>query len=328
MIFLYFIPLIVILIFLFITFVLARISYKKIFEYHFINKEDRGTFLNEKEYTFSNKKGYLKGYLYENKNSNKLIIFAHGLLSEHKNYMTIYERLYQEGYSVFTFDGTGAGKSSGKGIKSLYQAVEDLKVILKEINTWDEYEEIALIGHSLGAYSITMLSKEYKEKVKKVIAFSGFKDRKEILNKTSMNRIPKFLKWCLMPWMNLFETLAHPIKKDEVYLNIQDTKNIHYFFLHSLDDHVVPYSCSLAEICIKHPLENVKVFTIDKRGHNGILYSSSCNEYRNRMHHQFHEMKKGKNINFSEFKKQYIDTSLYEVFDEEIITLIKDFLEK
>lgn len=312
-----------------LSFILYRIIYKSMFLVHFQNKENPTSYLKEEEYTLKEKNNLLKAYYYHNERASHLIVFSHGLMSEHRNYYPIYEKLYENGYSVFTYDGHGSYKSSGKGIESLIQSVRDIECVLDFINNNLPYKKITLIGHSLGAYAIIKADKIYKKNVQKIISVSGFSSRKKIIENTSLNHTPLILKMMILPFLLHKENKFEKFNDDEILISLKANENIKHFILHSKDDHIVPYKVSIAHLLDDNSLNNVKVKLYENRGHNGILYSDECNLYRKKCHHQFYEMqKKGIVKSFGDYKTKYVSILEYEVMDKELLKTLKEFIDE
>ena len=88
-------------------------------------------------------------FLYENKESNTMVIFVHGILEGPKQFRKFTEVVYNKGfsYSAILLDGHGGSgkKFANSSMKKWINSVE--KEILKYK---DKYENIILVGHSMG----------------------------------------------------------------------------------------------------------------------------------------------------------------------------------
>ena len=98
--------------------------------------------MNEKEYS-------QKSFLYENKKSNTMVIFIHGILEGPNQFRKFANTVYNKGfsYSAILLDGHGgsgnkfANSSKNKWIDSVEKETLKYK---------DTYENIILVGHSMG----------------------------------------------------------------------------------------------------------------------------------------------------------------------------------
>ena len=110
-------------------------------------------------------------FLYENKESNTMVIFVHGILEGPKQFRKFTEVVYNKGfsYSAILLDGHGGSgkKFANSSMKKWINSVE--KEILKYK---DKYENIILVGHSMGGLLSILLSLKYKNKVKSLILIS------------------------------------------------------------------------------------------------------------------------------------------------------------
>ena len=110
-------------------------------------------------------------FLYENKESNTMVIFIHGILEGPKQFRKFTEVVYNKGfsYSAILLDGHGGSgkKFANSSMKKWINSVE--KEILKYK---DKYENIILVGHSMGGLLSILLSLKYKNKVKSLILIS------------------------------------------------------------------------------------------------------------------------------------------------------------
>ena len=73
--------------------------------------------LNNEAYSFKSSLGHnLNGYIYsyEGSNTDRLIVFDHGMGGGHLAYMKEIEMLCRHGYTVLAYDHTGCMQSEGK----------------------------------------------------------------------------------------------------------------------------------------------------------------------------------------------------------------------
>ena len=117
------------------------------------------------------KKYSQKPFLYENKESNTMVIFIHGILEGPNQFKKFANIVKEKGfsYSSILLDGHG-----GSGNKFANSSMEKwIDSVEKEILKYkDKYKNIILVGHSMGALLSILLSLKYKNTVKSLILIS------------------------------------------------------------------------------------------------------------------------------------------------------------
>ena len=120
----------------------------------------------------SSQKEIQKSFIYENKKSNTMIIFIHGILEGPNQFRKFTDVVHKEGFSYYAVLLDGHGKSGKDFARSnKYKWIYDVeKVILKYK---DNYENIILVGHSMGGLLSVLLSLKYKNKIKGLVLISA-----------------------------------------------------------------------------------------------------------------------------------------------------------
>ena len=125
----------------------------------------------------------LSGYLYDSTAKNAhdtLIILAPGFKACADSYLWQIKSLLDYGWSVFVFNATGCCTSSGDSTVGFPQEICDVEAALKyvEKNNRFGYNNIALIGHSLGGYAVCC-SLDFEYDISAVISISGINSAME-----------------------------------------------------------------------------------------------------------------------------------------------------
>ncbi|MFN3604037.1 MAG: lysophospholipase [Leptonema sp. (in: bacteria)] len=103
-------------------------------------------------YTSDNFRLYSKIWLSENFDSDRVIVFHHGLGEHCDRYGSIIEILKEENFSFFSYDIRGHGRSSGNrgDSQSILRYVLDLEEYIYTIKREYKISKPFLLGHSLG----------------------------------------------------------------------------------------------------------------------------------------------------------------------------------
>ncbi|MCR5610298.1 MAG: lysophospholipase [Clostridiales bacterium] len=109
------------------------------------------------EFAFKSGKNELKGFLY-GRGSDELIVIVSGFRAIQEDCLPLVTALTDEGFSVFTFDPTGVGRSGGRDQKGFPQIVQDLDACLDLIEENGRFgcSRITLLGHSRGGFAACM----------------------------------------------------------------------------------------------------------------------------------------------------------------------------
>ena len=134
--------------------------------------------LHAKAHGFKSHKGHdLQGYFYcyEGADSEKLIVFDHGMGNGHRAYMREIETLCRAGFLVYSYDHTGCMASGGAHIGGFSQSLADLDDCIKHLKREPLMagREISVVGHSWGGFSTMNIGAIHPE-VKKIVSMSGF----------------------------------------------------------------------------------------------------------------------------------------------------------
>lgn len=270
---------------------------------------------------FTNSKGNKIAYFfyqYNNASKDKVILFLHGIGPGHTAYMSEINTLCKRGYKVLTLDYTGCDKSDGKDLYSVNQPTEDVDELLKFLNL---KEEIIVIGHSLGGYT-TLNTINVHENITKAVVISGF-----ISLKKELDGLFKHIPFSSYP------AIRYEKKLKMKYGNLDNVKYLKttedkILFIHSKDDHLVPFETATGFIQKKIKNKNLSFIVVDGKKHNPN-YTKESLDYMTETFEVYHEKIKSKELDTLEKKKEYMsDKSAFKMTyqDEEIWNQIFDFL--
>ena len=143
------------------------------------------------ECSFYSGENRLTGYYYPAaEKAHGLIVFVPGFHAGGDDYLQQIDHLLSYGWSVFTFDTTGTGRSQGENQVGFSQVIPDLEAALKyvENQNYFGYNELVLMGHSRGAYAACCVLPNVQN-VTAVVSISGVNSAMEAVMQMSENAI-------------------------------------------------------------------------------------------------------------------------------------------
>lgn len=211
--------------------------------------------------------GLLKGnfYYYDNADTDKLVIFDHGIGSGHLAYFKEIEYIARHGYTVYSYDHTGCMNSEGDGILGFAQGINDLDHIISEILRLDPFHNssIKLIGHSWGGYS-SMNVAQFHPEVTHVVSLAGFLSARALVEQY----LPDFVMKYSDEVMNR-ERKINPKYADLDARESMKRSNAALLHLQSKDDVKVKFELCypLLQSALKNR-KNTNFIMVDNRGHD------------------------------------------------------------
>ncbi|OQA79133.1 MAG: Alpha/beta hydrolase family protein [Tenericutes bacterium ADurb.Bin239] len=194
--------------------------------------------------------GWLKGRLFENPNSNKIVIFVHGYYSWGMRDIGFFDTLYDDlNVSLLVIDQRAAGES--EGVYTSFGALErfDIREWIFYLNgRYNGEKEIYLHGISMGAATsllVTALA-ALPPSFKGVVADCGFSRTDGVIffaGKKMLKIKPKLMFWGL----NILAKTAGGFNLKDVNVSKELHKNttIPILFIHGTADLFVPYNMSV-----------------------------------------------------------------------------------
>lgn len=266
-----------------ISFIATKIVYDNIFDRCdksvYENEYNSSLSQNRQEFIFKSGENNLKGYLYGKDNGGTLIIFATGFKADCSSYLPQIETLVSNGFGVFIFDPTGAFCSSGNSSIGFSQQLLDLKCALDftEENSRFGFEELALLGHSRGGYSVCCaLSFDYD--ISAVISVSGINSAMEGVVGSSVNYIGNiaYANYGFL-WLYQSTVFENEILSLSAYEEISNS-NVPVLIVHGAKDTTVPIDkFSIYSHKDKINSENASYYICtdeNSNGHTDLLFDS------------------------------------------------------
>ena len=243
----------------------------------------------------------------------------------------IIDYLAKNGFYVFSYDATSFDESEGDGILGFPQGVIDLSNAIKYVKRTKKYkdEDIILVGHSWGAYSVGAVINEYPH-ISKVVSMAGFNYAVDLIHAQG-NEWAGPLVEDQVPYMEEYEKRHFGKYASFKVVNAIKKSDTKFFFIHSEDDTTVPIKIGL-KLYQKGNKTNkrVKFKVLKDRTH--ICYNTvEGNKYFDSLKAEYEKNLKDKEYSFEDKKhlldlivdkKKYLNMMDYNLMNE-IIKFIK-----
>ena len=143
---------------------------------------------------FPSGENLLTGYYYSAAEPNAkdaLVVLVPGFHAGGDHYLWQIYELVKNGWNIFTFDTTGTFQSQGETQIGFSQSSLDLKAALKYLkeNKLLGHSQLALLGHSRGAYAACCALAQEEDTVDAVISVSGVNSAMEAIMQMSVKTV-------------------------------------------------------------------------------------------------------------------------------------------
>ena len=256
----------------------------------------------------------LKGYYYHQNDSDKLVVFSHGINDGGDSLLVLHMYFLDKGYNVFSFDNSGCFKSDGKA-KGFTEAFVDLDHTLSFMendNRFKDYKKL-LVGFSCGAFAVSAIGNLNHKNIIGTIAICGFNDSKTIIQQKGIEYTGA-LAYFGIPVLNEIERSKFGSYLDYTAVSGINKSNVPTLIAQAKMDKVVRFDVD-SIICKKDEITNPNVlyYVGEDNEHNDILYSYEAIKYQ-------HEVKA--NLRSFDYKNKvmynkYVDDELYSELNKE-----------
>ena len=173
-----------------------------------------------------------------------LAIVVHGLNSNADKMLPLITYFQERGWTVFAFDGTGAGASGGDSVRGLNQQRLDLEAAVAYIADQPDLASLpcVLVGHSMGGHAVTSAFADGIDQqldIRAAVAFSAFNsgiETTDVLFDTYAGPVAPLLKpWVWVAYHATFGPAADVTAVDGV--NATSTP---FMCVYGTDDEAVP----------------------------------------------------------------------------------------
>ena len=271
--------------------------------FYFSNEDFEG--LQKNAYPFRSSDGHtLSGYFYfyEGFQTERIVVFDHGMGSGHRGYMKEIELLARRGYLVFAYDHTGCMESGGETTGGFVQSLKDLNDAINIIQKDEQYRrcDLSVVGHSWGGFSTLNIAAFHPE-VSHLVAISGF---------ISVQQVLKQFFSGVAGWVGrkLYkkELAANPRFAGCTALTSLKKTAAKVLILHSRDDKTL--SCKLHFDVMRKKLggmPNITFKEVDGKGHNPN-YTEDAVKYKDAFFAEYQELLKENALATEEAKAAFV----------------------
>lgn len=235
-------------------------SYHK--DYHFV-EENHMQLLNG---SFLSNGNRLKSYFITKNtgNSKQVVVLSKGHGCFITDYKEIITELVGDGYDVFSFDITGSGESEGAYPGGYQQWVIDLQAALKVVKK--QYDDIYILGHSIGGYAAATVLKDCDVPIKAVVAVAPINSGTEYA--TYMHKcIPCIFTKQVWIAMHKYELKHYKEYVDYTGVAGVNATDIPILIVQGKKDRWVPVKCSIAGYSKQIINSNANILFIEKGKH-------------------------------------------------------------
>ena len=229
----------------------------------------------------------LRGHVYGADNERGLIVFRHGLFSQHQDYLPFITAMVDKGWRVFAYDAIGCGESDGESVLGMSQSPLDVVAAVgyaREAHLGDGVP-LVLWGHSWGGYGVAAALGKL-DGVDACVSMSGFDTPMKVLDSsaTASYGLLGKLQWPFL-WANTVIDFG-----DDANLSASDAiaaSGVPTLVIHGASDTTVPYDDASILGALRANWKGLEgdtlsLVTMDvpgRDGHNNYFYAPESKAY-------------------------------------------------
>lgn len=234
--------------------------------------------LGAEKCSFISGKNTLYGYIFSVSSPHGLLVVSHGLGGEAQELSSVIQAFIALGWSVFTYDATGCGRSGGSSCRSLSQSALDLDRALDYVEHRGIFSglPIVLLGHSWGGYAVTAVN-ALGHHVAAVASFSGYNSVMTMMN-VATSEVAKGASPLLIPMMSLYSLARNGSYAGLTALDgIKSATDTKFLIIHGEDDSFVTFKkASIYHALAGKDYANVTTRSIYGRDHFNVFLSNDA----------------------------------------------------
>ena len=195
--------------------------------------------------------------------SKKLAVLNKGTGLFCPDYRKLIIALSDAGYDIYSFDVVDKFVKDGIYIPKGYQQwIIDLKAVLKDVEENYNYESLYFVGHSVGAYAICAILKDYSFKVRTVAAIATFNSGIEYA-KMYYKKFSNFITKQMIYGAEDYNRIFYKEYADYSALDGVNNVDLPIIVFQGNDDKILPTECSLVGYRDEVKNDNVSFQTLD-----------------------------------------------------------------
>lgn len=273
----------------------------------------------------------LTGFIYGAENTEKLLVFAHGIGTGHESYIGDVCWFADHGWRVFAYDASGSGYSEGSSTVGLVQSALDLNSALDFVESDSRLNNMpkVLLGHSWGGFAVGGVL-NFDHEIKAAASLSGYAYPLEMLDQGAVNVLGKNGAKLFQPFSHIYHKIAF---KKYAGLNAVDGINkadIPFLAIHGESDDFVLYSLGIIsqQDKITNPCAEYYTISGDFSNHNDYFHSDECNQYVRSLYPDDSRSQEQILSEFSDTHASDADKELFRAVNEPLLERIDAFYEK
>lgn len=246
-----------------------------------INYEEVKDELKRQEYTYKSNDETITGYYYKTNDKMPLIVVSSGYNDTSDSLLNYHKYFVSLGYNVFSYDGCGKGKSSGKQ-NGFFQSLLDLESTLEFIDNQKELTDmpIYLFGYSAGGFAVTSIFNIADYNIKASVSISGYNNAYTLMIDKAYKKAG-FITYIGLPAINIIQNI-----KFKGYTKYSATSGINntttpFLIMHGDNDQTIVYNETSIYSCkSKITNNNVTYKIFENKTHTSILYNDEAILYQ------------------------------------------------
>ena len=291
--------------------------------------EDIKEIYPKEECEFSSRDNKLKGYFYKANETDKLIIFSHGIYDYAEALLPQQKFFLDNGYNIFSYDSSGCGNSTGK-VASFSESLINLKSALEYLDEspiFRNYKKV-LFGFSWGGYASISILNFKLNNVYATASLSGYNDAKHLILDKGHDMASVFADTGF-PVINMIQKHSAKEYLDYTAISGINSSDIPVYLIQSKSDKTVTYRDSIINAYLNSNLnKNVKTYLEEKYDDEAINRHLYLQFSDRALRYQIETKDKLNNIKDKNEKKafyQTIDKKLYNELNLELFESILEF---
>lgn len=199
------------------------------------------------EITFPSGDHMLTGWIRRHEQAPGVVVMLQGFHSTSSEYTDIADSIWQSGWDVMLYDGTGVGRSEGRGTVGLQQSVPDGNAALDWLRRQEAFRDlpVCLWGYSAGGYAAAILAAERGD-IAGAILLSSFDSPVEMMLTQAEDTVGPLVR-IEEPFLRAWQAIRFGADADRRASDALMRSTVPVLVIHGEADRTVPVALSLYE---------------------------------------------------------------------------------